>query len=200
MPTANPKTTTLDLDVLTTNEVRALMDACSRRAPTGIRNRALIALLYGAGLRISEALALLPKDLDLDALAVRVHRGKGAKARTAALLPEAVPYLERWLDKRKSLGVNGRRPVFCTLQAGPIATPYIRVLLPRLARKAGIEKRVHAHGLRHSHAHKLRREGVDVAQIQKQLGHASLATTGVYLDHLGAHELPEMMRAQSWGL
>ena len=76
-------TTARQIDVLTPEEVRLLIDLSSRRSPTGVRGRALIALLYGSGLRISEALALRPKDVDLDGCAVRVHDGKGGRARTA---------------------------------------------------------------------------------------------------------------------
>jgi len=204
-----------DIDILDPEDVRLLLDLCSRRSPTGIRNRALIAVLYGSGLRISEALALTPKDLHLDDPAtIRVHRGKGNKARTSALLPASVEFLQRWLDKRATLGVNGRRPVFCTLTTGkvvgketkpgqPLSSAYVRGWLARLALKArakGMDKRIHAHGFRHSHAHHLRKQGLDVVQIQKQLGHSSLSVTNVYLDHVGDHELAERMRDADWGL
>lgn len=204
-----------DIDILTPEDVRLLLDLCSRRSPTGVRNRALIAVLYGSGLRIAEALALTPKDLHLDDPAtIRVHRGKGNKARTSALLPASVEFLQRWLDKRATLGVNGRRPVFCTLTSGkvvgketepgqPLSSAYVRGWLARLASKArtkGMEKRIHAHGFRHSHAHQLRKQGWDVVEIQRQLGHSSLSVTNVYLDHVGAHELAERMRDADWGL
>lgn len=204
-----------EIDVLSPEEVRALLDLCSRRSPTGVRNRALIAVLYGAGLRIAEALALMPKDVHLDdPPSIRVHRGKGNKPRTCALLPASVEFLQRWLDKRTALGVNGRRPIFCTLTKGtagtaetqpgqPLSSAYVRGWLARLASKArtrGIDKRIHAHGFRHSHAHQLRKEGWDMHLIQKQLGHSSLSVTGQYLDHIGAHELSDRMRGADWGL
>lgn len=202
------------IDILRPEEVRQLLDLCSRRSPTGVRNRALIAVLYGAGLRIAEALALMPKDVDLDALTIRVHRGKGNKPRTCALLPASVEYIQRWLDKRAGLGINGRRTIFCTLTKGkagevetrpgqPLSSAYVRGWLSRLASKAravGLDKRIHAHGFRHSHAHQLRKQGWDMVEIQKQLGHSSLSVTNVYLDHVGAHELAERMRGEDWGL
>ncbi len=207
--------TSHEIDILTPEDVRLLIDLCSRRSPTGIRNRALIAVLYGSGLRISEALALTPKDVDLDSPAeIRVHRGKGDKARTSGLLPASVEFLQRWLDKRATLGVSGRRPIFCTLTSGkvvgtetepgqPLSSAYVRGWLARLAVKAkarGFNKRIHAHGFRHSHAHHLRKNGMDMHEIQKQLGHGSLSVTGIYLDHIGAHELSERMRNADWGL
>jgi site-specific recombinase XerD len=75
---------------------------------------------------------------------------------------------------------------------------YIRRLLKRLAAKAGIDKRVHAHGLRHTHAAQLRAEGVDIAIISRQLGHASITTTARYLDHLAPRAVIETMRSRSW--
>ncbi len=101
---------------LTTDEARGPIKAPSRRAPTGIRNRALLTILYRGGLRISEALALFPKDLNSDRGTVRVLHGKGDRARTVGLDPLAWSLIDRWLDHRKKLGIDARHPVFCTLQ------------------------------------------------------------------------------------
>jgi site-specific recombinase XerD len=101
-------------------DVEALRAACSRRAPTGIRNRALLALLFRSGLRISEALALFPKDLDAVGGLVRVLHGKGDKARTAPLPSDAAEAVDRWLDCRKRLKLTGRHPLFCTLNGAPL--------------------------------------------------------------------------------
>lgn len=185
-------------EVLTEDEVQRLIRACSSRAPTGIRNRALIVLLYRGGLRIAEALSLLPKDLDREAGTVRVLRGKGSKARTIGMDAGAFAIIERWLDTRKKLRIDGRRPVFCTLEGKPIKTAYIRALLPRLARKAGVEKRVHAHGLRHTLAAQLAAERVPINVIQGQLGHTNAATTSRYLQHIAPQQLIETMQKRSW--
>ncbi len=187
---------------LTPDEVRALIRACSPRAPTGIRNRALVVVLYRGGLRIAEALALMPKDLDRGAGTVRVLNGKGKRARTIGVDSIAFAVLEHWLDRRAALGINGRgrARVFCTLRGEPLSTAYVRALLPRLARRAGIEKRVHAHGLRHTHAAELAREGLPMNLIQAQLGHLSLATTSRYLAHIAPEELVAAMRERTWVL
>ena len=189
---------TLAPEPLTRGEVEALLKACSNRAPTGIRNRALIVLLWRAGLRIGEALALHPKDLDAQQATVRVLRGKGRKHRVVGLDPQAWAVVQRWIDIRAKLGIDGRRRLFCTLQGKPLDQAYVRALLPRLGRKAGIEKRVHAHGLRHTHASELRQEGIDVGIISKQLGHASIATTARYLDHVAPQAVVDAMRARAW--
>jgi integrase/recombinase XerC len=194
-----------EIDILTPDEVRALMAACSRRAPTGVRHRALIALLYGSGLRISEALSLRPKDIDLDALTVTVHSGKGDKRGVSALLPDAVDAIARWADVRARFGVGAREPLFCTVGRGAagshptapgrrLGREYVARVLKRLARRIGLAKRVHAHGFRHSFADLLRRRGFDVEEIRRQLRHASLEITGRYLDHLGPGDLPQRIR------
>ena len=185
-------------EVLTAQEVNALLEACSKRAPTGIRNRALIAVLYRGQLRIGEALALKPKDLDREAGTVRVLHGKGDRARTAGLDSGAWAMLELWLARRQKLGLSGRHPVFCTLSGKRLLSSYCRSLFARLGRKAGIEKRVHPHGLRHTGAAELRSEGVDVGIISKQLGHSSIATTARYLDHISPAAVVEAMQRRDW--
>jgi len=145
--------------VLSEAEAIALLKACSARAPTGVRNRALIAVLWRCGLRISEALSLELRDVDVQAGTVRVRHGKGDRSRTVGLDEQTTALLARWIDRRKKLSPGARAPIFCTLQGGRIDSSYVRRLLPRLARKAGIDRRVHAHGLRHTHAAELAPRG-----------------------------------------
>jgi integrase/recombinase XerD len=169
---------------LTLADVEALRAACSRRAPTGIRNRALLAVLFRSGLRVSEALALFPKDIDPSGGMLRVLRGKGDKARTAPLPTDAADAVDRWLECRKRLGLTGRHPLFCTLKGEALWDSYVRTLCKRLAAKAGVEKRVHPHGFRHGWALGQVQAGVSLNAIQQLLGHRSLHTTSVYLNHL----------------
>jgi integrase/recombinase XerD len=165
-------------------DVEALRAACSRRAPTGIRNRALLAVLFRSGLRVSEALALFPKDLDPSGGSLRVLRGKGDKARTAPLPTDAADAVDRWLECRKRLGLTGRHPLFCTLKGEPLWDSYVRTLCKRLAAKAGVEKRVHPHGFRHGWALSQVESGTSLPVIQQLLGHSSLATTATYVSHI----------------
>src|SRR3954469_8678919 len=97
---------------LSSDEARAIFNACSKRAPTGIRNRALLVVLYRGGLRISEALSVLPKDLNAEAGTIRVLRGKGRKPRLVGLDPGAWAVLQVWLERRSQLGISARAPVF----------------------------------------------------------------------------------------
>lgn len=189
----------LPAEPLSKDQVLALMRASSNRAPTGIRNRALIVLLWRAGLRISEALALHVKDLDAKEGTVRVLHGKGDKSRVVPLDPEAFAVVERWIERRSKLGIGPRRPLICTLAGAPMDDSYVRRMLPRLARRAGIEKRVHAHGLRHSYASDLRREGIEIGVISKALGHAHVSTTSIYLDNISPQTVVDALRNRTWG-
>lgn len=186
------------IDLLRPEEVQALIDAGSRRAPTGIRNRALIAVMYYSGLRVSEALALSPADLDMASGSINVLDGKGHRARIVALHGVAQAHLDRWMDKRKRLGITKRRPLFCTLEGKAVSRVYVGAMLRRYATRAGIAKRVHPHGLRHSHAAHLVEEGVAMHLIQQQLGHANLAITGQYLDSIAPLDRVNSIRSIAW--
>ncbi len=185
-------------EVLSEAEAIALLKACSTRAPTGVRNRALIAVLWRCGLRISEALALELRDVDLEAGTVRVRHGKGDRSRTVGLDEQTAALLARWLDRRKKLGPGARAPIFCTLQGGRLDSSYVRRLLPRLAAQAGIDRRVHAHGLRHTYAAELAREGTAINVIRDALGHTSLAVTDRYLRDVAPTHVIDTMRARRW--
>jgi len=182
---------------LTDGEMRAILRACSQRAPTGIRNRALLTVMYRAGLRVSEALALRPADIDPGPGTIRVLHGKGRKARTVGIDDGALAVLQRWTDKRRDLGLRGRT-LFCTLDGGPLRDTYVRDMLKRTSAKAGITKRVHPHGLRHSYASALVREGVPLNVISKALGHASSAITSRYLDHIAPADVIALGRSRTW--
>ena len=178
---------------LTSDEVGALLAACSLRSATGIRNRALIMLLYRSGLRISEALALRPASIDLAHHSARVLHGKGNKATVRGFHPSADVALARWLDKRAALGLKKAAPLFCTLAGTQLSDGYVRDLLKRLAAHAGIDKRCHPHGLRHTYADELEKAGLPVSTISKLLGHSSIAVTSRYLGHLtNGHAIAEL--------
>jgi site-specific recombinase XerD len=188
----------LDADLLTRAEVEQLIAACSRRAPTGKRNAALITVAWRCGLRASELLSLTPKDVDLAEGRLVVQRGKNGKRRVVGLDSGTSALIERWLDARRKLRLPASAPLFCTLQGGRIDTSYLRHLLPRLARRASIERRVHPHALRHRYAADLIAEGASLPTVRDLLGHSSTATTSVYLSRIGASEAVEFARNRSW--
>lgn len=188
----------LDADLLTQKEIEALISACSNRAPTGIRNRAMIATAWRTGLRLGEILALRVKDLDLDAGLLVVQHGKNDKRRVVGVDPGAAALFQRWLTMRSRIGIKKSAPVFCTLAGEPINQSYVRHLLPRLAERAGIEKRVHAHGLRHAFAVDLEREGATLTTIRDLLGHSSAAVTDRYLRRHGASDAVAFSQSRQW--
>jgi site-specific recombinase XerD len=192
----------LPAEPLTQAEVLALLGACSSRGSAGLRDQALIVLLWRSGLRIAEALALHPKDLDLERRTVAVLHGKGDRRRVVGIDPTAAAFLERWMRRRAALGIARGRPVFCVIsqprRGKAMYASVFREKLKDLAERAGIEKRVHPHGLRHTHAFELATEGVPVHVIRKQLGHKSLATTERYIDHLAPGDVIAAMQHRAW--
>lgn len=185
------------IELLTDGEVQALICTASGRAPSGVRNRAAIALMAYAGLRVGEVVALRVSDVDTERGVVNVRRGKGAKQRVAALLPQGVPLVELWLERRRRLELPSSAPLLCSITRGgnafgktrpgrPLTQQYLHAMLQRLARRAGIDKRVHPHGLRHYHAALLDRRGARVTAVRDQLGHADLSTTHTYLSSFSA--------------
>jgi len=133
-----------------------------------------------------------------------VRKGKGGKARTVGIPGSTCDAIARWLQVRSKLGVAGRSHLFCGIEKGAqrsnlgqkLDPSYIRHLLPRLAKKAGVEKRVHPHGFRRSGAVRLLRTGVDVGVISRALGHSSIATTDRYLNHLHPQVVVNAMKAE----
>jgi site-specific recombinase XerD len=179
-------------ELLTREEFRALLGACSASSATGLRNRALLVTLYRAGLRLDEALALRPADVDAGEGLLRVG------ARVAGIDTGALVIIGQWLEARAGLRLPLSSPLFCTLTAGHLQPAYVRQLLPRLAEKAGIRKRVHASGLRYTHAAELAAEGLPAELISAQLGHESLASTDRYLRRISAQERVGALHRREW--
>jgi integrase/recombinase XerD len=190
------------VEPLTADEVRALLSAASNRASSGIRLRAMIGVMYGAGLRLAEVLALKSHDVDTKAGTVRVRHGKGDKARVVGIDPHGAALLDAWMERRRSLGLNGKHLVFAQYTVGKVGEPldprYVRTALARLGVKAGLEKRVHPHGLRHSLAFDLAMTGTPTNAIQAALGHTSLAVTDRYVRHIAPADVVATMRAREW--
>ncbi len=140
---------------------------------------------YRCGLRCAEALALRRSDIDLGQGHVLVACGKGGKSRRVGLPNDAADAVRSTWNTRPA----GGEWAFPTSSAGKLRTSYIRNLLPRLAARSSLDKRLHFHGLRHTFAWELSQEGVAMPLIQRALGHSSLNTTAVYLDHLAPHDV-----------
>jgi site-specific recombinase XerD len=162
-------------------ESERLIDAAAGVTPRAMRDRALVELLYGAGLRVSEATGLARGAVDLEARLVRVI-GKGDKERIVPLGRPAAEALRRYVALgRPHLDRRHRPDLFLNARGGPLTRAGAFLILRRLAEKAGLEPgRVHPHLLRHSFATHLLEGGADLRSVQELLGHADLSTTERY--------------------
>jgi site-specific recombinase XerD len=163
----------------------------------GLRLRALIAVLWRAGLRISEALALTETDIDPVRGSLLIRHGKGDKRREAGMDQFGFEQLAAWMAHRVALPVG---PLFCVID-GPTrgrrwAATAARCELRQLAAEAGVRRRFAPHQLRHAHAVELAREGVAVNVIQRQLGHTDLGTTSTYLQGIDPSEIIDAVRSR----
>jgi len=156
------------------NEVKTLIHACR---PTALRDKGLIDLMYHSGLRVSEALDLRRSDIDGNRVTVRC--GKGGKRRVSALVT-TYGWLGLWLAQ---CGATNNQTIFTTRTGKRLATSHVRRLLAKLGERTGLS--THPHGLRHGHAVALYEAGLDLAGISRQLGHAKISTTAIYLQGLG---------------
>jgi integrase/recombinase XerD len=166
---------------LSPSEVERLLDAAAGTTPRALRDRALAELLYGAGLRVSEAVSLDRQSVDLENRLVRCL-GKGNKERVVPIGREAVDALRRYVSRgRPYLERRNRPELFLNANGGPLTRAGVFLILRRLAAKAGLEpERIHPHLLRHSFATHLLEGGADLRAVQEMLGHADLATTELY--------------------
>ena len=187
-------------EVLTEAEAIALIKACSASAPTGIRNRALIAVLWRCGLRISEALALELRDIDLEAGTIRVRHGKGDKSRTVGSTsrPRRCSPAGSTAGGASPPAPARRSSARCTAVRSTPATS--ATCYPASRAKPGSTGRVHAHGLRHTYAAELARERTPINVIRDALGHTTLAVTDRYLRDVAPMHVIDTMRARAWGL
>jgi integrase/recombinase XerD len=168
-------------------QVEALLTAAgSVEGPRGLRDRALLELLYGTGARISEAVGLAVDDLDLASAAVRLA-GKGGKERVVPVGSYAVRAVEDYLVRARpalaaasARGGRGAGALFLNARGGPLSRQSAWSILRSAAERAGIDAELSPHTLRHSFATHLLDGGADVRVVQELLGHASVTTTQVY--------------------
>jgi integrase/recombinase XerD len=162
-------------------ETERLIDAATGTMPRALRDRALVELLYGAGLRVSEAVGLEKNGISLEERVVRVV-GKGSKERLVPLGRPAAEAVRRYLAlARPHLDRRYRPELFLNARGGALTRAGAFLILRKLADRAGLEPgRVHPHLLRHSFATHLLEGGADLRSVQEMLGHADLGTTERY--------------------
>ena len=166
---------------LSPGEAERLIDAAAGTRPRNLRDQALVELLYGAGLRVSEAIGLDKAGVDLSGRLVRVV-GKGGKERVVPIGRPAAEALRRYLAKGRPFLDSRHRPeLFLNARGGPLTRAGAFLILRKLAETAGLDPlRVHPHLLRHSFATHLLEGGADLRSVQEMLGHADLSTTELY--------------------
>jgi integrase len=156
----------------------------------GWRVRAMIVVLWRGGLRIQEALALVEHDLDHRRGSILVRSGKGGRRREVGMDEWGWEQLLPWLTARTELPAG---PLFCIIDGPTRGRPWsgaaVRSEFRRLAASAGVRRRFAPHQLRHAHALELAREGAPLNIIQRQLGHANLGTTSIYLQGIDPEEI-----------
>ena len=167
--------------VISVNEVEALLNACDVTTPKGQRNLAMMEIMYGAGLRVSELVFLKVVDVNLDAGLVRVM-GKGAKERIVPIGSKAKDAARLWLDqgRPKELKLLSSDFLFIARAGNPMTRQAFWKIIKKYALAAGIARPVSPHTLRHSFATHLIEGGADLRSVQTMLGHSDISTTQIY--------------------
>jgi integrase/recombinase XerD len=167
--------------LLSAGEVEALLAAPSRRTAAGVRDTAMLEVLYATGLRVSELVGLSVNDVHLETRMV-LARGKGSKERIVPLGAPAAAALRAYLEGARPRLLRGRvsKDLFVTPRGARMTRQAFWKLLNRHARTAGIARRISPHKLRHSFATHLLAGGADLRAVQEMLGHADITTTQIY--------------------
>lgn len=183
-------------NILSEKEVLAMLETLSGNDPLSIRNRAIVELLYGCGLRTSELCQLKIEDLDFKEQTVTIRKGKGGKPRIVPIGQYATHYLQHYLDHGRKYMLKGKRTdpefLFPSQRGNPFnKTTINKSVMRSTARRMGMKKYISCYSFRHSVASHLLANHVDITYIAKLLGHASLRTTQRYA-HVEISDLKKM--------
>jgi integrase/recombinase XerD len=178
-------------EVLKVEKVVRLLNAPDASTPTGLRDGAMLELLYAAGLRVSELVRVTTTNVNLEACFVRVL-GKGSKERVVTIGQAAQKRLDLYVTRVRSALLKGRPSpyLFVSRLGKPMTRQGFWKILKHTARKAGISQNITPHTLRHSFASHLLERGADLRSVQVMLGHVDISTTQIY-----THVAPEKLKA-----
>ncbi|MHB2018412.1 MAG: tyrosine-type recombinase/integrase [Candidatus Xenobia bacterium] len=173
----------LPRQILSEAEVRQLLEGVALEPPVGLRNRAILELLYGTAMRATELCLLTLDSMDFKRREVRIYEGKGGKSRVVPLGDEARVWMESYLELERPhlLRSKAETALFLTWRGKPMIRGTVEQMVHQVADQVGMTKRVVPHMLRHSCATHMLAHGADTRHIQELLGHASLATTQLYV-------------------
>ncbi len=188
-----PKTGQHLPEVLSIDEVTAMLDTCDTSTLLGLRNRAILEVLYGSGLRVSELCMLEQRRVSLDERYLMVT-GKGSKERMVPMSEASTDYIRRYLEEHGRSGAEVKKGeeeyLFLNRRGAHLTRQMVFLIVRDAAEGAGIRKTISPHTLRHSFATHLLEGGANLRAIQAMLGHESIATTEIYL-HLDNTRLRE---------
>ena len=170
-----------------------LVNLPNKRYKSGIRNRAILAVLCYAGLRVGELLNLKLSDIKKKDNAIKVDKAKGNTSRMV-YVPE---YVFFYIDKWKKVRPKNAKYLFCSRYGKKLLNNYIQKMVKRYAKKLDSSKDIHPHCLRHSITTIWLKEGKNIRGIQKQLGHKSLNTTQIYLDYFNDERKKDFTKDKS---
>ena len=179
--------------VLTEDEQALLLEQPNPRYPTGERNGTMLRLMLNTGLRLAEVTSLKWHDVNLTTGKLMVRQGKGSKDRTLWMAEADIDRLRDWRE-RQAAQCGQCEHVFTTLEGRPLGHRYVQRMVKRYAGKAGIDKDVSPHTLRHSFATDLYRETSKIRLVQKVLGHSDLSTTMIYT-HIFDEEVESALKS-----
>ncbi|HWK56424.1 MAG TPA: site-specific tyrosine recombinase XerD [Parapedobacter sp.] len=168
--------------VLNIQEIEQLIDAIDLSAPEGMRNKAMLEVLYGCGLRVSELVGLKVSNLFLDVEFIKVE-GKGSKERLVPIGSQAIKFLRIYLSEiriHQKIKVGNEDFVFLNRRGAPLTRVMVFIIIRDLATKIGLKKKISPHTFRHSFASHLVEGGADLRAVQDMLGHESITTTEIY--------------------
>jgi integrase/recombinase XerD len=179
--------------VLTEDEQELLLEQANPRYPTGERNQTMLRLMLNTGLRLAEVTALKWRDIDLTTGKLMVRQGKESKDRTLWVAEADIDRLRSWRE-RQAAACDPCEHAFTTLKGKALGHRYVQRMVKRYAAKAGIDKNISPHTLRHSFATDLYRETSKIRLVQKVLGHSDLSTTMIYT-HIFDEEVENALKS-----
>ncbi len=174
----------LPKEILTAKEVKKLLDQPNQGTMIGIRDRTVLELFYGTGIRLDELTKLTIYDVDMEGKYLRINKGKGAKDRVVPLGKHAVRFLREYISKVRTKHTRhnrSQRLLFVNYYGNPLNRQVISIMIHTYTLEAGIKKKVTAHTFRHTFATELIKNGADITAVQKMMGHAYLRTTQIYI-------------------
>ena len=177
-------------EFLDTKKIIALITAPREDDILGIRDRAILEVLYSTGIRVSELVGMSEKDVDLISGAVKV-RGKGKKERLALLGRAAQTALRKYIEKSKKQKTGSGEAIFFNKAGKRLTDRSVRRIVSKYVKKCSIQENISPHSIRHSFATHLLNNGADLRSVQELLGHKNLSTTQIYT-HLGSQRIKDM--------